>query len=89
MLRIRLRRIGKKGQPSYRIVVMDSRQPRDADYIDQVGFYNPRTDPATIELDTEKANRWLGNGAQPSEPVERMLRKVGLLERVVKDARAD
>ena len=89
MLRIRLRRVGKKGQPSYRIVVMDSRAPRDGAYIEQVGFYNPRTDPPTVEMDTEKASRWLGNGAQPSEPVERMLRQVGLLERVVNHARAD
>ena len=89
MLRIRLRRIGKKRQPSYRIVVMDARQPRDADYIEQVGFYNPRTDPPTIEMDTEKASHWLSNGAQPSEPVLRMLRQLGLLERVVEDARTD
>ena len=68
---------------------MDARQPRDADYIEQVGFYNPRTDPPTIEMDTEKASRWLSNGAQPSEPVERMLRQMGLLERVVEDARTD
>ena len=89
MLRIRLRRVGKKGQPSYRIVVVDSRAPRDGAYIEQVGFYNPRTDPPTVEMDTEKASRWLSNGAQPSEPVERMLRQVGLLERVASDARAD
>ena len=89
MLRIRLRRVGKKKQPSYRIVVADSRAPRDGVYIDQVGFYNPMTDPPTIRLDTEKASKWLANGAQPSEPVQRMLRKVGLLEEVGTNAGAD
>ena len=89
MLRIRLRRVGKKKQPSYRIVVADSRAPRDGVYIDQVGFYNPLTDPPTITLDTEKASKWLANGAQPSEPVQRMLRKAGLLEEVGTNAGAD
>jgi small subunit ribosomal protein S16 len=89
MLRIRLRRVGKKNQPSYRIVVADSRAPRDGVYIDQVGFYNPLTDPPTIRLDTEKASKWLANGAQPSEPVQRMLRKVGLLEEVGTNAGVD
>ena len=89
MLRIRLRRVGKKKQPSYRIVVADSRAPRDGVYIDQVGFYNPLTDPPTINLDTEKASKWLANGAQPSEPVQRMLRKVGLLAEVGTNAGAD
>ena len=82
MLRIRLRRVGKKGQPSYRIVVVDSRAPRDGGYIDQVGLYNPRTDPATIEINTEKASKWIKNGAQPSQPVEKMLRNLGVLEKV-------
>ena len=81
--------MGKKRQPSYRIVVVDSRAPRDGAYIAQVGFYNPLTDPPTVQLDTEQAKRWLGQGAQPSEPVQRMLRKAGLLEGVASDARAD
>ena len=81
MLRIRLWRMGKKHQPSYRIVVMDSRSPRDGGYIEQLGLYNPRTEPATIELDTEKATEWIKNGAQPSEPVSRMLRNLGVLEK--------
>lgn len=81
MLRIRLWRMGKKKQPSYRIVVMDSRTPRDGGYIDQVGLYNPRTEPTTIEIDTEKVLKWIKNGAQPSEPVERMLRNLGVLEK--------
>jgi len=81
MLRIRLWRMGKKHQPSYRIVVMDSRSPRDGGYIEQLGLYNPRTEPATVELDTEKATEWIKSGAQPSEPVSRMLRNLGVLEK--------
>ena len=81
MLRIRLRRVGAKKKPSYRIVVADSRAPRDGSFVDQVGHYNPLTDPPTISLDEDKVARWLGNGAQPSEPVERMLRKIGIFDR--------
>jgi small subunit ribosomal protein S16 len=81
MLRIRLWRMGKKHQPSYRIVVMDSRSPRDGGYIEQLGMYNPRTEPATVEINAEKAAEWIKNGAQPSEPVERMLRNLGVLEK--------
>jgi len=81
MLRIRLWRMGKKHQPSYRIVVMDSRSPRDGGYIEQLGLYNPRTEPATVEIDTEKASEWIKNGAQPSEPVSRMLRNLGVPEK--------
>ncbi|MDE2802916.1 MAG: 30S ribosomal protein S16 [Chloroflexota bacterium] len=81
MLRIRLRRMGKKKQPSYRVVVMDSRAPRDGGYIDQVGLYNPRSEPKTVEIDTDKALKWMQNGAQPSQPVERLLRNLGVLEK--------
>ena len=81
MLRIRLRRMGKKKQPSYRVVVMDSRAPRDGGYIDQVGLYNPRSEPKTVEIDTDKALKWIQNGAQPSQPVERLLRNLGVLEK--------
>jgi small subunit ribosomal protein S16 len=73
--------MGKKHQPSYRIVVMDSRSPRDGGYIEQLGMYNPRTEPATVEINAEKAAEWIKNGAQPSEPVERMLRNLGVLEK--------
>ncbi|MBI4337131.1 MAG: 30S ribosomal protein S16 [Chloroflexi bacterium] len=83
MLRIRLRRVGAKKQPSYRIVITDARSPRDGAYVDLLGTYNPLTDPPTIVLDTEKAKHWLQRGAQPSSPVERMLRKLGVLENVV------
>ena len=82
MLRIRLRRVGAKKKPSYRIVVADSRSPRDGVFVDQVGRYDPMTDPPTITMDEEKVVKWLGNGAQPSEPVARMLKKMGILERL-------
>lgn len=79
MLRMRLRRVGAKGQPSYRIVVADSRAARDGAFVDQLGHYNPREDPPAIVIDEEKARKWLGQGAQPSEAVAHMLRKVGVL----------
>ena len=80
MLRIRLRRVGAKKKPSYRIVVADSRAPRDGAFVDQVGHYNPLTDPPTITLEEEKVVRWLSNGAQPSEPVGRILKRSGIIE---------
>ena len=89
MLRIRLRRVGKKKQPQYRIVVADSRAPRDGAFVDQLGSYNPRVDPPAIVLNEEKALRWLRQGAQPSDPVQRMLKKFGVLEKVKSDAGAD
>ena len=73
MLRIRLRRVGAKNEPSFRIVVADSRAARDGAFVDYLGHYNPRTDPATIELDREKAQKWISQGAKPSEAVQRML----------------
>ncbi len=78
MLRIRLRRVGAKKHPSYRIVVADVRSPRNGSFVDQVGRYDPMTDPPTIVLDDEKVREWLRKGAQPSEPVERMLRNKGI-----------
>ncbi len=82
MLKIRLRRVGARKQPSYRIVVADSRAARDGAFVDHIGHYNPRTDPATIVIDEEKALKWLRVGAQPTEAVEQMLRRLGTLERV-------
>ena len=81
MLKIRLRRVGARKQPSYRIVVADARAARDGAFVDRLGHYNPRTDPPTIVLDEEKALRWLRQGAQPTEAVERMLKNLGILER--------
>jgi len=75
MLRIRLRRVGAKKHPAYRIVVADSRSPRDGSFVDQVGHYDPMTDPPTIALDDAKVQEWLRKGAQPSEPVKRILHK--------------
>ena len=82
MLRIRLRRIGAKKKPSYRIVVADSKAPRDGVFVDQVGHYDPLTNPPTVTLDEEKVAKWLRSGAQPSEPVQGMIKRSGLLERL-------
>ncbi len=82
MVRLRLRRVGAKGQPSYRIVATDSRSPRDGRFIEIVGFYNPRTDPPTTEVKEDRALYWLSVGAQPSEPVQRILKNRGTLERL-------
>lgn len=76
---MRLRRVGAKHQPSYRIVVADSRSPRDGRFIDQVGTYNPRTNPATITLNRDKAIDWLRKGAQPTETVEILLKKASIV----------
>ena len=81
MVRIRLRRVGRKKQPSYRIVVADSRSPRDGRYIEVIGFYNPRTEPATMTVKEDRALYWLSTGAQPSDAVRRILDKVGTLAR--------
>ena len=82
MLRIRLKRVGAKNQPSYRVVVADSRAARDGAFVEQLGHYNPRTDPPTVSIDEEKALYWIRLGAQPSEAVEGMLKKLGTLERI-------
>jgi small subunit ribosomal protein S16 len=74
MLRIRLRRVGAKKHPAYRIVVADSRTPRNGAYVDQVGQYDPMTDPPTILLDEAKLQAWVTKGAQPSESVQRILK---------------
>ena len=79
MVRIRLRRIGAKKKPSYRIVVADKRSPRNGRFIETIGFYNPRTDPETVEINSDRAVHWLSVGAQPSEAVERILRRGGIL----------
>lgn len=79
---MRLRRVGAKNQPSYRIVVADSRASRDGAFVEQIGHYNPRTEPPTLVMDQEKAMKWLRQGAKPSESVQRLLRKLGTLEGV-------
>lgn len=80
MLRIRLRRVGAKHRPSYRLVVADSRSPRDGRTVDIVGHYSPIDNPEKVVVDKEKVISWLGKGAQPSDTVRRLLGKVGVME---------
>ena len=82
MVKIRLRRTGAKKQPHYRVVVTDSRSPRDGKFIEIIGHYNPRTEPPELEIDAERALYWLSVGAQPSEAVKRMLDKMGIMAQV-------
>ena len=81
MVKIRLRRVGAKKQPHYRVVVSDSRSPRDGKFIEVIGHYNPRTEPPTVEIDGERALYWLSVGAQPTAAVHRMLDKLGIMAR--------
>jgi small subunit ribosomal protein S16 len=78
LVKIRLRRVGAKKKPSYRVVVADSRAPRDGAFIDVIGHYNPLTEPATIDIDGEKALSWLNQGAQPTDIVSKLLSKAGI-----------
>jgi len=80
MLRIRLRRGGKKNQPSYRVVVADRLAPRDGKFIENLGYYNPLTDPITLEVKKERVDHWIALGAQPTETVHRLLFKHGIIE---------
>lgn len=77
-VKIRLRRMGAKKAPFYRVVVADSRYPRDGRFIEEIGTYNPLVDPAEIKIDTEKASKWIENGAQPTDTVKSLLKKVGI-----------
>ncbi|MFC7442426.1 30S ribosomal protein S16 [Laceyella putida] len=79
-VKIRLRRMGAKKAPFYRVVVADSRAPRDGRSIDEIGYYNPLTQPATVKIDAEKALKWLANGAQPSDTVRNLFRREGILK---------
>ena len=79
-VKMRLRRMGAKKAPFYRVVVADSRYPRDGRFIEEIGKYNPLTNPATIEIDADKANQWLANGAQPTETVKTLLKKSEILK---------
>ncbi len=81
MVRIRLRRTGLRGQPSYRIVVADKESPRDGRFLEIVGFYNPRTEPSTLEIKEEKVYEWMNKGAQPSDSVAQLFKTAGLTER--------
>ena len=78
MVKIRLKRMGAKKSPFYRVVVADSRYPRDGRFIEEIGTYDPNTDPATVKIDMEKANKWIANGAQPTETVRALLKKASV-----------
>ena len=80
MVKIRLTRLGDKKAPFYRVIVADSRAPRDGRFIDIIGTYNPLTDPAEIKIDAEKAKQWIGNGAQPTDTVKGLLVQAGVME---------
>ena len=79
-VKMRLRRMGAKKAPFYRVIVADSRSPRDGRFIDELGYYNPLTNPAEIKIDAEKAKKWIDNGAQPTETVKSLLKKSGIVD---------
>lgn len=80
-VKIRLRRMGAKKSPFYRIVVADSRASRDGRFIEEIGYYNPLTEPKTVKIDNEKAINWIKNGAKPTDTVDRLFRESGLYEK--------
>ena len=80
MLKIRFRRMGAKKAPFYRIVVADSRSPRDGAFVEEIGYYNPTSDPAELKVDNEKAAQWIKNGAQPTDTVRGLLKKSGAIQ---------
>lgn len=81
MVRIRLRRTGLKGQPSYRIIAADKESPRDGRFLEILGFYNPRTEPATVDVKEDRIFDWMSKGAQPSDSVVKIFNSIGLMER--------
>ena len=83
-VKIRLRRMGAKKAPFYRVVVADSRSPRDGRFIDEIGYYNPVSEPKTIKIDEEKASQWIKNGAQPTDVVKKLFNKAGIPEKISK-----
>lgn len=80
MLKIRLRRMGAKKQPFYRIVVADSRAPRDGAFVEELGYYNPVVEPAELKVDADRAKEWMKNGAQPTDTVRGLLKKAGAID---------
>ena len=80
MVKIRLKRMGAKKAPFYRVVVADSRDPRDGKFVEEIGYYNPLTEPADIKIDAEKADAWLKKGAQPTDTVKALLKKSGIVK---------
>jgi small subunit ribosomal protein S16 len=87
VVKIRLRRMGAKKRPFYRVVVADARSPRDGRYIDAIGYYDPTKDPAVIKIDEEKAIQWIKNGAQPTDTARSLLQKTGVLKRLAEERR--
>ena len=79
MVKIRLKRVGAKKAPKYRVVVADERMPRDGRFIEEIGYYNPMTEPAELKIDAEKAQQWIKNGAQPTDTVRALLKKSGIV----------
>ncbi len=79
-VKIRLRRMGAKKAPFYRVVVADSRYPRDGRFIEEIGYYNPMTNPAEIKIDVDAAKKWIANGAQPTETAKSLLKKTGAID---------
>lgn len=79
-VKIRLKRLGSKKNPFYRVVVADSRYPRDGRFIEEIGYYNPHMDPPEIKVDAEKAKKWISDGAQPTETVRSILKKSGAID---------
>ena len=79
-VKIRLKRLGAKKAPFYRVIVADERSPRDGKFIDQIGYYNPLTNPAEIKIDAEKATAWIANGAQPTDTVRALLKKADIIK---------
>ena len=79
-VKIRLKRLGAKKSPFYRVVVADERSPRDGKFIEEIGYYNPLTDPVDIKIDAEKAEKWLKNGAQPTDTVRALLKKSEIIK---------
>jgi small subunit ribosomal protein S16 len=88
MVRIRLRRVGRKHRPIYRVVVADSRSPRDGAFIETIGHYNPLTEPATVVVNEERALKWLRDGAQPTDTVLSLLRRLGIMDRFKQGSQA-
>lgn len=79
MVKIRLKRMGAHKKPFYRVVVADVRSPRDGKFIEEIGYYNPLTDPVDIKINEERAKKWLGDGAQPTDTVKKLFKKSGIL----------
>ena len=79
-VKMRLTRIGTKKNPFYRVVIADARAPRDGRFVEEIGYYNPLTEPAEIKIDAEKAKQWIKNGAQPTDTVKALLKKSGIVD---------